>query len=203
MIKISSLLDQEKIKEGMEKGILKEWMITTYSDFRNSLLDDSAPYPCYFAVEAEKNGLIRYIFAESAYDTHELLNIRDGVYEYIKSYKSIGKRTTLVIFFKPSENELRAEDYKKQFWNVVKFLNENDPEPWPSEIPKDPNHPEWEFCFGGDPIFLVCRAPFYSDRKSRFTANGLEITMQPRGTLDDITADTKLGQQSCPSKNHI
>ncbi|MEZ0118689.1 UNVERIFIED_ORG: hypothetical protein ABRZ91_002646 [Heyndrickxia coagulans] len=40
MIKISSLLDQEKIKEGMEKGILKEWMITTYSDFRNSLLDD-------------------------------------------------------------------------------------------------------------------------------------------------------------------
>ncbi|WP_342399669.1 hypothetical protein NST20_13720 [Weizmannia sp. FSL W8-0676] len=60
MIKISSLLDQEKIKEGMEKGILKEWMITTYSDFRNSLLDDSAPYPCYFAVEAEKNGLIRY-----------------------------------------------------------------------------------------------------------------------------------------------
>lgn len=182
MIKISSLLDQEKIKEGMEKGILKEWMITTYSDFRNSLLDDSAPYPCYFAVEAEKNGLIRYIFAESAYDTHELLNIRDGVYEYIKSYKSIGKRTTLVIFFKPSENELRAEDYKKQFWNVVKFLNENDPEPWPSEIPKDPNHPEWEFCFGGEPIFLVCRAPFYSDRKSRFTANGLEITMQPRSS---------------------
>ena len=99
----------------------------------------------------------------------------------------------MVIFFKPSENELQAEEYKKRFWNVVKFLNENDPEPWPPNVPEDPNHPEWEFCFGGEPIFLVCRAPFYSDRKSRFTSHGLEITMEPRGTLDDITADTKKG----------
>ncbi|MEC2305794.1 YqcI/YcgG family protein [Heyndrickxia faecalis] len=44
-------------------------------------------------------------------------------------------------------------------------------------------------------IFGVCRAPFYTGRKSRYTMHGLKITMQPRGTLDDITADTKKGQQ--------
>ncbi|KYC88412.1 hypothetical protein [Heyndrickxia sporothermodurans] len=45
MIKVSSLFDQHQIKECIEKGILKKWMISTYSEFRNSLLDDSSPYP--------------------------------------------------------------------------------------------------------------------------------------------------------------
>ena len=41
----------------------------------------------------------------------------------------------------------------------------NDPEPWNAEIPIDPYNAKWEFCFGVEPIFVVCRAPIYSERK--------------------------------------
>ncbi|PEN12698.1 hypothetical protein CN630_33370, partial [Bacillus wiedmannii] len=37
--------------------------------------------------------------------------------------------------------------------------------------------------------------PIYAERQSRYTENGLEITLQPRGTLDDITGNTKQGKQ--------
>ncbi|WP_420897774.1 YqcI/YcgG family protein [Halalkalibacterium halodurans] len=194
LLKVGCLLDQEKLADCIGNGELEEWMVRTYYDFRRSLLDVTEPYPCYFAVEAEKNGLIRYIFAESAYDEKELHRVKNAVYEYIKSYRSIGKRTTLVLFFKPIEGGV-SEDYKKQFWNVINFLNVNDPSVWPPDIPNDPNDPKWEFCFAGEPIFLVCREPFYNDRKSRYTPYGLEITMQPRGTLDDITGDTAKGRK--------
>ncbi|MCC2326883.1 YqcI/YcgG family protein [Bacillus wiedmannii] len=189
------LYDQKRIIEEQNKGILDEWKTVSFNNFHDSILDQSKPFPCYFAVDSEKHGWSRYIFSESAYDENELFKLRDGIYEYIKTYQQIAKRTTLVIFFKPSNKQLLAEEYKKQFWNVLQFLMRNDPEPWNAEIPIDPYNAKWEFCFGGEPIFVVCRAPIYSERKSRHTGTGLEITLQPRGTLDDITGDTKQGKQ--------
>lgn len=45
-------------------------------------------------------------------------------------------------------------------------------------------------------MFVVGRAPFYDRRRSRYTPYGLEITVQPRGTLDDLTVDTEAGKQA-------
>jgi len=173
----------------------EDWRSKSYDKFQENILDESSPFPCYFAVEAEKKGLARYIFIDSPYDNHELDRLRNGLYQYIGNYRSIGKRTTLVTFFKPSSHNLQAEDYKNQFWHVLQYLADHDPVSWPSDIPQNPEDPKWEFCFAGEPIFVVARAPFYSARKSRYTPYALEITMQPRGTLDDITGDTKKGQQ--------
>jgi len=189
------LFTKDEIQNDIKNNLLSQWKIKSYNDFRENILDDNRPFPCYFAVEAEKRGHSRYIFSESAYNEDELLKVRDGIYEYIKTYRTISKRTTLVIFFKPSESALPSEAYKEQFWHVLNFLRENDPEPWVESIPEDPYNSKWEFCFGGEPIFVVSRMPIYNARKSRYTNGGLEITLQPRGTLDDITGDTKKGQQ--------
>ncbi|MED0662175.1 YqcI/YcgG family protein [Geobacillus thermodenitrificans] len=194
LTKTGIVLDQVEINRRIKEKTLKDWELECYQSFRDNILDKEHPYPCYFAVEAEKKGLSRYIFVQSTTED-ELLRLRDGLYEYIKTYRNIGKRTTLVAFFKPPKEVVYAEYYKGQFWKVLQFLMEHDPEPWPRDIPTDPNHPKWEYCFGGEPIFVVCRAPIYHARKSRYTSNGLEITFQPRGTLDDITGDTPRGQQ--------
>ena len=45
-------------------------------------------------------------------------------------------------------------------------------------------------------MFIVGRAPFYTDRKSRYTSYGLEMTIQPRRTLDDISGDTMEGKRA-------
>ena len=153
-------------------------------------------YPCHFAVNAERNDSARYIFAEDARDRDALLKVREGLRQYLERYRSIADRTTLVIFFKPAAGDQSEQEYRDQFWRVLEFLNERDPEPWPSDVPEDPNDPEWEFCFSGEPMFIVGRAPFYTDRKSRYTPHGLEMTIQPRRTLDDISGDTIEGQHA-------
>lgn len=153
-------------------------------------------YPCHFAVNAERNDSARYLFAGDARDRDALLKVREGLRQYLERYQSIAKRTTLVVFFKPATGDQSEQEYRDQFWRVLEFLNKRDSEPWPRNIPKDPNDPEWEFCFSGEPMFIVGRAPFYTDRKSRYTPYGLEITIQPRRTLDDISGDTMEGQHA-------
>ena len=64
------------------------------------------------------------------------------------------------------------------------------------EIPTDPDDSRWEFCFGGEPLFPTSRAPFYTERKSRYSPVGLEITFQPRAVFEGITADTEAGRRA-------
>jgi uncharacterized protein len=191
----SSILDKQQIQALIDQNLLMGWEKKSYLDFRRVMLDNSAPYPCYFAVEAEKKGWARYLFADSANDEKELKRVKVGLEEYLQNYRSISKRTTMIIFFKPLPKNTPAEEYKKQFWNVLKYLHENDSHPWPEDIPADPNHPKWEFCFAGEPMFIVARAPYFNARRSRYNENGLEITIQPRGTLEDITGETPQGKQ--------
>ena len=158
------LYDQKRIIEEQNKGILDEWKTISFNNFHDSILDQSKPFPCYFAVDSEKHGWSRYIFSESAYDENELFKLRDGIYEYIKTYQQIAKRTTLVIFLNHLINNYWLKN-TKTILECITILMRNDPEPWNAEIPIDPYNAKWEFCFGGEPIFVVCRAPIYSERK--------------------------------------
>lgn len=189
------LFHQQDILQGSFNEKNKDnWELNRYMQFRNNILDEEKKYPCLFAVEAEKLGNNRYIFLNSPYDEKELLKLRDGLYQYIQTYESISKRNALIVFFKSEVEQLPSEDYKKSFWHVLQFLADNDPIPRPSESSFDPDDPRWSFCFGGETVFIVCRAPFYTDRLSRNSEGGLEITIQPRGTFEDIGGDTSQGK---------
>lgn len=43
----------------------------------------------------------------------------------------------------------------------------------------------WEFCFNGEPIFVVCMTPAHTLRQSR-RSSGFMLTFQPRWVFDDI-----------------
>ncbi|WP_227356188.1 YqcI/YcgG family protein [Haladaptatus salinisoli] len=188
------LFDQSELQDAIDTGELIAWKKKRYLEFRKTMRDTR--YPCHFAVNAERNDSARYLFAGDARDRDALFKVREGLRRYLERYQSIAKRTTLVIFFKPGDRDQSEQEYRDQFWEVIEFLNKRDPEPWPSDIPEDPNDPEWEFCFAGEPMFIVGRAPFYTERKSRYTPYGLEITIQPRRTLDDISGDTMEGRHA-------
>ena len=187
------LFDRSELQDAIETGELTAWKEKRYIEFRETMR--STRYPCHFAVNAERNDSARYLFAGDVRDRDALLKVREGLRQYLERYQSIAKRTTLVMFFKPPTEDQGEREYRDQFWRVLEFLNERDPEPWPSDVPGDPHDSEWEFCFSGEPMFIVGRAPFYTDRKSRYTPYGLEITIQPRRTLDDIGGNTMEGQR--------
>ena len=194
MTRAGLLFDQAELQDAIETGELTSWKKQRYLGFRETMRESR--YPCHFAVQAERSDSARYLFAGDAHDRDALLKVREGLRQYLERYQSIAERTTLVTFFEPPTEEQSEQAYRDQFWNVLEFLNRRDPKPWPSDVPEDPDDPEWEFCFSGEPMFIVGRAPFYTDRKSRYTPYGLEITIQPRTILDDISGDTREGQQA-------
>ena len=193
MDKAGLLFGRSELQDAIEAGELAAWKKNRYTAFRERMQETR--YPCHFAVNAERNDTARYLFVGRPRDRDALFKLKEGLQQYLERYQSIAERTTLVVFFNPPDGDQSEHEYRDHFWGVLEFLNEQDPKPWPSDVPEDPDDPEWEFCFCGESMFIVGRAPFYTDRKSRYTPHGLELTIQPRGVLDDISGDTIEGQR--------
>jgi hypothetical protein len=157
---------------------------------------DGSPFPCYFGIEVEREGDLLYAACESTTDPAALLRFRDTLLEYLDTYPDHAERAPLAVFFRPPEGDRGEAYYHERLWNVLEFLHVHDPEPWPDDIPTDPDTSRWEFCFGGEPLFPTSRAPFYDERKSRYSPVGLEITFQPRAVFEGITADTEAGERA-------
>ncbi|WP_101295017.1 YqcI/YcgG family protein [Halegenticoccus soli] len=195
---LDALLDQPTLGERVDAGSLPEWVVAHYESFRASMLGDrdGAPFPCYFGIEAERRGGLLYTACRSTTHKDALLALRDALSEYLDVYRDHADRAPLVVFFAPPTRGLSEAEYHERLWNVLQFLHVHDPEPWPEAIPTDPDDSRWEFCFGGEPMFPTCRAPFYDRRTSRYCPVGLEITFQPRTVFEGITADTAAGRRA-------
>lgn len=195
---LHALMDQQTVEHRAESKALPDWAAAHYESFHGGILNErnDTPFPCYFGVESEREGTGLYAFCDSTTDKDSLLDLGETLLEYLDAYEDHSERAPLTVFFRPSD-EMRTEaDYHETLWHVLQFLHVHDPEPWPEDIPTDPDHECWEFCFGGTPMFPTSRAPFYDDRKSRFCPVGLEITLQPRSLFDGVTADTEAGQRA-------
>lgn len=90
----------------------------------------------------------------------------------------------MVIFEKPNKIE-NLKVYEERFWNILKDLSKIDKLEWPQDIPSELDDPMWEFCFHGEPIFVVCTNPAHTLRQSR-RSSGFILTFQPRWVFDDI-----------------
>lgn len=192
------LLDQETLRDRIDAGEAPPWVETHEETFREALLGErnGSPFPCYFGTEAIRNGELLYTAVESMTDPAALLRLRDVLLEYLDLHEQLDGRTPLVTFFAPPADDFTEADYHEALWHVLEFLHVHDPEPWPEDIPTEPDDRYWEFSFGGEPMFPTCRAPFYEQRKSRYCPIGLEITFQPRAVFEGLTADTAAGQQA-------
>ena len=194
------LQDQATVEERVESGAAPDWVAAHWKTFRDGLLGErnDAPFPCFFGVESVANGDPLYTAVPSMTDKDALLNLGQTLLSYLDVHQEYSDRASLVAFFKPPERELSEAEYHEALWHILQFLHVHDPEPWPDDIPTDPDDPYWEFSFDGEPMFPTCRAPFYDTRKSRYCPIGLEITFQPRALFEElgVTADTPAGQHA-------
>jgi len=197
---VGALQDQATVEERVQSEAVPDWIASHWNTFRDGLLGErnETPFPCFFGAESVANGDPLYTAVPSMTDKDALLDLGRTVLSYLDVYQEYNERASLVAFFKPPAGKLSEAEYHESLWHILQFLHVHDPEPWPEEIPTDPNDPYWEFSFGGEPIFPTCRAPFYTTRKSRYCPVGLEITFQPRGLFENlgVTADTAAGQHA-------
>jgi len=197
---VGELRTQAELESRVESGAAPDWVAAHWNSFRDGLLGgrNDTPFPCFFGAESVANGDPLYTAVPSTTDKDALSNLGRTLLEYLDTWREYSDRASLVTFFKPPERALPEAEYHETLWHVLQFLHVHDPEPWPEDIPTDPDDPYWEFCFGGEPIFPTCRAPFYDDRKSRYCPIGLEITFQPRALFEslDVTAETEAGQHA-------
>ncbi|HVS29389.1 MAG TPA: YqcI/YcgG family protein [Solirubrobacteraceae bacterium] len=173
------------------------WGLDCYRDLSRTLQSTDPAFPCTFAVGALARQHLRYYFAESPLEAASLSGVRDALLEYMGNFREIGGRyTSLVIFFRPESDPLPLDEYRRRFWNVLQYLHDRDPKPWPEGIPRTPDHPRWQFCCGGEDIFVVCNNPAHSGRLSR-KSDGMTIFLQPMWTFEHLLASEQRMLQAC------
>lgn len=172
-------------------GAIPAWGLERVDNLVHTLTSHEELFPCTFAVSAARNRTLRFGFIESLTDQASWAPLLGMLAEYLVISPPLGRDTSLVVFF-GGPSDLRIEEYNKFFWAVLQYLHENDGDPWPEEIPHNPDHPLWEFSFAGESIFVVCNTPAHTKRRSRNNP-GFMMTFQPRWALNELKANTAKG----------
>lgn len=157
------------------------WQRVVFSEFEATLTSKSRPFPCVFGVSGLKAGHVRYAFPDPL--TPETLG--PLLKDYLDNARGFGPMTSLVVFGRPGP-VTPMEDYRDRFWSLLSGLEKLDETPRPSEICPELDSASWEFCFNGEPIFVVCNSPAHVMRQSRRSTSFM-ITLQPRWVFDGIT----------------
>lgn len=143
-----------------------------------------SPFPCYFAPIAKNKGSLRYSYIESSECSRPSAFV-EAVREYQRESPHIQPLGALLVFVEASADATTPEQYEAEFWSLLQYLHDQDVSPWPDTTSPNPDDPQWQFCFGGEPWFFVGKAPFYQRRKSRW-ADGLLLLVQTQKMLDPV-----------------
>jgi FPC/CPF motif-containing protein YcgG len=173
-------------------GDLPDWGGVCLEELVDGLLASSPAFPCTFAVSAAKKNSLRFGFVDDLDDERSWSSLAEVLGQYLDIYQSLSRETSLVMFFRPERSGRTLEEYNSKFWDVLRFLHHHDPQPWPADVPSEPDHPMWEFVFQGTPLFVVCNTPAHQTRRSRHSSCFL-ITFQPRWVFEGLEPDQPRG----------
>lgn len=120
----------------------------------------------------------------SFHETITAASLAPALSQYCRSARGYGDFTSLVVFEEPSEL-LTIAQYHDRFWKLLDELVACDTTAWPSNMPQRTNDAKWEFCFAGEPLFVVCNTPSHIMRRSRYFPSFM-LTFQPRWIFDKI-----------------
>ncbi|OAZ65919.1 uncharacterized protein SRCM100623_02509 [Acetobacter pasteurianus] len=161
------------------------WERVVFAEFASTLRSKEWPFPCIFGVNGFETGQLRFGFSVDA----DATEIAEMLRMFLPRARSYGQNTSLVIFTAP-QTVLSLEEYKVKFWNLLKAVSALDSVSWPQDIPTTIDDSHWEFCFNGEPIFVVCNTPAHVHRQSRRSSTFM-LTFQPRWVFDNILGNDK------------
>ena len=173
-----------------------DWRRILFSEFEATLTSKSRPFPCVFGVTGFKSDQLRFAFL----DPFDADNIAPLLAEYLAQARQFGRMTSLVLFARPGPVQA-IEEYRNKFWKILDELERLDTAPRPDGISRALDDHKWEFCFAGEPIFVVCNTPAHVLRQSR-RSTAFMITFQPRWVFDGIMDKTDPAQARALSMVH-
>ncbi len=175
---MSRLLSKKEVRAQYSKP---GWPRMVFAEFEATLESRSRPFPCVFGVSGFKADQLRFAFL----DQLTASNVATILQEYLASARSFGRMTSLVVFGRPGPVQ-SIEAYRQQFWTLLDDLEALDETPRPEYVSEQLDSASWEFCFAGEPIFVVCNSPAHVLRQSRRSTSFM-VTFQPRWVFEGIT----------------
>jgi uncharacterized protein len=181
-MKSAENIHKENFKDNPRRYFTREEVNDYYEpgSWQGMLLSEVRQFPCVFGVSGFKSGQIRFAFLRDL----DPQNLAEVLRQFVANAHSFGKNTSLVVFAGPDVIQ-SIEQYRQRFWTLLRGLHEADKVEWPSEVPMELNDPNWEFCFAGEPIFVVCNTPAHIQRQSR-RGSVFTVTFQPRWVFEHI-----------------
>jgi FPC/CPF motif-containing protein YcgG len=156
-------------------------------------------FPCLFARQANRLRSGWICFVDSVESRAGRETVGEALVDYFQKLKSLPRERTilmpLLVIVKPCYPMLSLKEYREQAWGLFQYLHENDPEPWPSDIPSDPDRDDWTFCFNGSQLFSNVSDPAHSYHSSRNLGDSLVFAMQPRTNFDVVGGDNPKGRR--------
>ena len=157
------------------------WQRVVFTEFEATLTSRSRPFPCVYGVAGLRSDQLRFAFVDGV----DGPSVAPILRTYLSGARSIGRMTSLVVFGRPGPVQ-SIETYRKRFWSLLDDLERLDDTARPADIPAEMDTEAWEFCFAGEPIFVVCNSPAHVLRQSRRSSSFM-VTFQPRWVFEGIT----------------
>jgi FPC/CPF motif-containing protein YcgG len=196
---MTPMLTQDDVFDSRSEIYLRYRWARQSLDALKQILSEPSKFPCTFARSAFKSQKLRYLLAGSPFDKDELRRVREGLLDYLSLCDKLSgideSMTALLILFQPEFVPLTVEAYHQQAWMVMQDWINNDPEPWPDDIPLDLHQPMWSLCFRGVPLFVNVSCPAHRTRKSRDLGPSLVLVTQPRAGFDPVADNTPRGRK--------
>jgi N-omega-hydroxy-L-arginine synthase len=156
-------------------------------------------FPCIFARQANHLMSGWACFVDSVETEAGREHVRRAILTYIDVLKQLPLSRTAImplsVIVKPCDPMLSLGEYRDQAWGLFQYLHDHDPEPWPGDVPTDPDRGDWSFCFGGIQLFSNVSTPAHEIHKSRNLGDSLVFAMQPRTNFDLVGGNNKKGRQ--------
>lgn len=166
------------------------WQRKIYAELDAALCSEARPFPCVYGVAGHQAGQLRYAFEERMTPARVAATLE----AYLSKARSFGPNTSLVYFEAPTPIDT-IEAYHRRFWTLLRDVARGDRQPWPDDIPAETDASLWEFCFAGEPVFVVCTTPAHVNRQSR-RSSAFMLTFQPRWVFDRILGTEKAATRS-------
>jgi len=199
--RLASIISWREVVNVLESGIdlagVPEWGRAAFRQVTGILASEG--FPCIFARQANhlKSGWVCFVDSVETDAGREI--VKEAILAYIGTLKGCPPaRATimpLVIIVKPCDPALSLKEYREQAWGLFQYLHDNDPEPWPDDVPADPDRGDWTFCFGGIQLFSNVSDPAHRIHKSRNLGDSLVFAMQPRHNFDRVGGNHPKGRQ--------
>lgn len=164
-----------------------EWFAAGAHTLRENLRQRD--YPCHFGRQALERGQLLTTYAGKD-DLEPLAHALEFFLDNTPRVR--GGRHALCAFIQSPAGSTH-EDYDRGFWQVLQYLHDHDPKPWPAALPTTPQDPGWEFCFNGEAMFVFAAVPTHVLRASRNLGRHLVMIFQPRSVFLDIAGGTPAG----------